>query len=203
MRIHFVWVLVCFFAMPTVPQTKVQRKTSSPLSNKSTKATEDAVNEKIADLEKRINKLEGTLSYYKFLIDNKQERSDTIQLDPSEHTFQRLDSDTSYFLVIIDDANPYLNGYRLKLRIGNLSSATFAHVALTIKWAKAYEYKNFTSDSYNLWEKSVHEKETTLSANLEPGSWNSVVIDLIPCAPDEMGYLEASIKSPSVILYRK
>jgi len=185
---------------PVLAQSTQHKKDSSSSSEKQ---ANDLIKSQIVDLEKRVSALESTLSFYKYLIDQKQDTSKAIQLDPSTHGFQRLDSDNGSFLVSVKDASPYLNGYRLKLNIGNPSNATFSNVTIKVRWARAYNWNSFTSSSYKQWQSSVHEKEITLTSDLQPGSWNAVDIDLVPASADELGYLELSMSSPSVILYTK
>jgi hypothetical protein len=106
-------------------------------------------------------------------------------------------------LVSLEDASPYLNGYRVKLSIGNPSNAKFSGAKVKVRWARAYDFDKFTSESYALWQSSIHEKEATLTEDLIPGVWNKVDLDLIPSASDELGYLEVSITSGSVSLRTK
>jgi hypothetical protein len=114
--------------------------------------------------------------------------------------FQRLDSDSGSFLVSVVDVSPYLNGYRLKLNMGNPSSARFANSTIKIRWAKAYDFSKFTADTYSSWQKSIHEKSVTLTSDLMPGTWNHEDVDLIPAGSNELGFLEMSIDTPTVSL---
>jgi len=161
----------------------------------------NATSDRLAALEKKVSALEGSVSFSKYLINQKQNKYETIQLDPSSRTFQRIDGDVSTFLVLVDDVSPYLNGYRIKLKIGNPSDAQFSNAKLKVRWARSYDFSNYSAESYKQWESSIQEKEVPLNDNLVAGSWNSVTVDLVPCAANEMGFLELSITTPSVILH--
>ena len=192
-------VVLSLAASTTNAQT-APRKTSTPSQPKAASSATDDSSQTIKELESQIKTLEGRIAAIQILLDRKQDRSDTVNLDPSSRGYQRVDSDTSYFLVSVKDASPYLDGYRLTLNIGNLADADFTNVVLTIKWAKAYDWGKFTNESYNEWKQSIHSKDISLTDLLKGGTWNVVSVDLTPSAANEMGYLELSIKSPSVLL---
>lgn len=48
--------------------------------------------------------------------------------------FGLLRTDVGTFLISIDDVEPYLEGYKLKLKIGNITSATYGQFKLSIEW---------------------------------------------------------------------
>jgi len=103
----------------------------------------------------------------------------------------------------VNDASPYLNGYRLKLSIGNPSAAEFSNVTVKVRWARSFNWNGYTQESYKVWQTSIREKDIDISRNLSPGTWNLVDIDLVPAEADELGFLELSLKSPTVVLYTK
>jgi outer membrane murein-binding lipoprotein Lpp len=49
----------------------------------------------------------------------------TVFLDATAKGFERIDTDTGSFFISVEDVQPYLDGYKLRLKIGNPSSATF------------------------------------------------------------------------------
>lgn len=203
MRRLIVVLTATLLAAPLTSQNTSTPKKTSATPSKNGQVTQDPTKDRLSALEKRLSDLESTVAYYKYLIDQKQVKYDSIQVDPSNHSFQRLDSDTSTFLVSAEDASPYLNGYRLKLSIGNPSDAKFTGVKVKVRWARVYDFSKFTSESYKTWQSSIHEKEVALADDLMPGAWNNVDLDLVPAASDELGYLEVSIASPSVVLHTK
>jgi hypothetical protein len=194
---------IALLAIPATSQKASTPKKVSTAQNKNGEESADSSKERLSALEKRVTDLESKVSFYKYLIDQKQVKYDSVQLDPSLHSFQRLDSDTSTFLVSVEDASPYLNGYRIKLSIGNPSSATFSGTKVKVRWARAYDFSKYTNESYKQWQDSIHEKEVPLTDALMPGVWNNVDLDLVPSAPDELGYLIVSMTSPSVILKKQ
>jgi len=180
----------------TLPAQTPAHKTSAPPQSKASQSQIDQLSQKVAELEKRVNTLEGSVALNKALLSEKQDKADSVVLDPSSREFLRLDSETSTFMIALTDASPYLNGYRIKMNVGNPSDAKFSDAKLKVTWGRAIK----ASDSYSVWLASLHEKEVTLTEDLLPGAWNPVSVDLIPCAPNELGYLVVSLETPSVLL---
>ena len=154
----------------------------------------------ITSLEKTVRSLETRLQIDELLLQQKQDRAESVQLDPSSRNFSRIDSDSSSFLVMVEDATPYLDGYRVKLKIGNPNDADFLNVKVKVRWSKSYDWKKYNESTYASWQKAIHEKEITINERVKAGAWTPVSIDLTPCSADEMGYLEVSLKSPTIAL---
>jgi hypothetical protein len=182
--------------LPLAAQTVHQKAATQPHSGNG-QSQLDQLDAKITALEKRIANLETSIEIYKYLLDEKQEKNDTAVLDPSSRDFLRLDSNIGSFLVSLDDASPYLDGYRVKLSIGNPSNAKFQNAKLKVRWGRSLK----STGNYSKWQASLHEKEVDLTNDLEAGYWNQMTVDLIPCNPDELGYLEVSLQTPSIILH--
>lgn len=189
------------FTLSMFPQSAAHKSAPGASEPKSDQAA-DAMTARIVALEKQIATLQSSNSFLSYLVTQKRNKYDSIQLDPSDHNFQQLDGSVSTFLVILEDASPYLNGYRMKLSIGNPSNATFSNVSLKIRWGNAYDFKSYDKDKYEKWQNSIKEKEITLTDDLKPGAWNTVTVDLVPCAASETGFLELSMKTPSVVLHK-
>ena len=105
---------VVLLALTGISQTTVPHKTTNPAQSKSSQPSIDLTKTRLTDLEKRVADLESKVAFYKYLIDQKQAKYDTAQLDPSTRVFQRVDSETTSFFISVQDATPYLDGYKLK-----------------------------------------------------------------------------------------
>jgi hypothetical protein len=106
-------------------------------------------------------------------------------------------------LVSVDEPAPYLNGYKIRLSIGNPSFATYAGYELKIKWSKPYDWGGYTQTSYQEWNKAVQEKGISFPDSLQPGAWNSVDVILAPVSSDQLGYLLLSMTTNTVSLHRQ
>jgi hypothetical protein len=97
---------------------------------------------------------------------------------------------------------PYLDGQKLQLRIGNPNLATYSGFKLKAKWGPRYPTATDTPARWDQWKRSVREKEIESTADLKPGVWNTVEIVLAPAKPDELGYIELSMTTNKVMLYQ-
>lgn len=124
------------------------------------------------------------------------EKRDTVNLDVSSRGYQRLDTESGSFLVVIQDVSPYLNGQRLKLNVGNLSYITYRGFTIRATWAK----KLTTGMKIADWRTSRQEKEITFTDTLLPGRWNSVDLLLVPATAEQLGYLTIAMNTSEVYL---
>ena len=168
---------------------------------------------KVAELQQQVAELKQVVARLDSSIDSlwremfqtnaKLDAHRAVQLDlASPHKFQRIDTDTGSFLLSVDDAISYLDGYKIRLNIGNPSAAKYDGFKLKVKWSKGYDYSNFKTASYLRWQKAIREKEVSFTETLQPGIWNRVEMILSPAAADELGYLEVSLDTDTVSLIR-
>jgi hypothetical protein len=106
-------------------------------------------------------------------------------------------------LVSVEEAAAYLNGYTIRLSIGNPSYATYADYKLKVKWNNLYDWGKYTETSYQEWNKSTQEKEISFPESLQPGAWNSVDVILAPVSADQLGYLTLSMNTSMVRLHTR
>lgn len=163
-----------------------------------------AEQQQVAELTSRVSKLEADvkslqskLDLDEFVLSMKQTRNDSINLDPASRTFQRVDTDNGFFLVLLDSVTPYLNGYKLMVEIGNPSDASYPNASVKLLWNKAPDLSKTT---FADWKKAQQEQDVQMTTPLSPGSWTTVEIDLLPATADQLGYLEFSISTPTVRL---
>lgn len=157
----------------------------------------------VIELQKRVDALDATLKWDEYLLSNKQDRHDSITLNLTEHTFQRLDTDTGFFLISVEEVVPYLNGYKLRLKIGNPSSADYAGPKITVKWNKQYPYDKYTQASFEEWQKAGQEKDASLTDILASGSWNKVEVIIAPATVEQLGFVTLTMSTDTVRLLTK
>ena len=127
----------------------------------------------------------------------------TAELDPTAREFQRLDTSVGALAVAIRNVQPFADGVRVLLAIGNLTSATLGKVEIRAKWGKRRPtYKKGSSyvQETKLWLDSLKERPISLTQDLKPGHWNKVSLTLPGTPPQEFGHLEISITSSAIAL---
>lgn len=172
------------FAVGQKPQTRVNG--SSELEAK------------IDGLEKEIESLRRKI----YALEYHNRKDDSAELDVSqlEGPFQRLNANGGTFLVSLKNIERYLNGYKVIISIGNISSAPFKGFELTMTWATAEpSVANF--EVWRRWYETRKTKTERYTQELVPGSWNQVEMILLPARSDELGHLRVSLETNTVSLY--
>ena len=124
--------------------------------------------------------------------------------------FYLINSSGYTFCVSVENVQPYLDGFKVIFTIGNPSIADFSNPKIHITWNKDYwEYyqeqkstnKKF-SEVMDLWEKSQKQTEITILKDLRSGVWNRVEVLLTPATLDELEYVELSMETNTINLYK-
>lgn len=160
-----------------------------------------ALQKTVIDLQTRLQTFEGSISGYDnrlWAIELARLEYQEISRDLSSRQYQRLDTKIGSLLVSVESAEPYLDGYKVRLNIGNPSYVTYTGFKLKVKWAKKYDSSKFSYASWSEWSKSIREKEIPFTEKLEPGTWNEVELILSPASADQLGYVRLSIETNQV-----
>ena len=87
-------------------------------------------------------------------------------------------------------ATPYLDGYKIKLRIGNLTNANFNGAKLNVGWGLPYSQ----NVNINTWSKSQKTKTFDLTNVIRSGSFTDMEVALTPAKPDEIKQFTVGIE---------
>jgi hypothetical protein len=193
-----------FFGVCFSTTARAQTNASSPVqANAQARLKYDDLRKDILNLRQEVDTLKAKVAFDEILLNTKQGKSDSISLDLTQKAYQRLDTDNGFFLVSVEEAVPYLNGYKIHLSIGNPSYATYSNYKLKVRWSKAYDWGNYSQTSYDDWNKGIQEKEIAFPDSLLAGTWNSVDLVLAPVSPDQLGYLALSMNTSTVSLHAR
>lgn len=193
--------LLCAFLVSfTLPGANGQTRGALPSHEIDDQKRLTQLEKEVADLESQVNILKSNVSFQSYLLDHKQNKTDSLELDPASRDFQRLDTDAGFFLISLRSVTPYLTGYKVLLNIGNPSSADFANATVTVKWSKAYDFSHYTPDAYKQWQTARHTQTVQLTTALQAGTWNPVEVDLLPASADDLGDLSFEMEAKNVLL---
>ena len=113
-------------------------------------ATEEENRYLIGDLNKQIKELKESLEVTdKWVLDN-WDKLDNLaskytiaELSPaSPKKFIRIDSLSGFSLLVsLEDVTPYLDGYRVKLEIGNPTTAVYVGYKMTVEWGPFWSHQ--------------------------------------------------------------
>lgn len=145
--------------------------------------------DEIDALKKKVNKIE---------IDIHLLRNRSCDLNISGHGYCVLATDVGNMTVSCKEIAPYLDGSKLKIHLGNISSATLTRVGLNFEYGESPEGKKFDE-----WIGGVKKNKTTLMEDVLPGYWHEAEVVLRGVPPEKLGYLNVAIDVPGISLKNK
>jgi len=165
----------------------------------------------------RISRLEAdsssTQEALRFLLDKKSEDSEneyTI-VDITGNGFAAAKSNNGTFLISCKGAEPYLDGHKLALKIGNPYFMTYSGFTVKARFGRrppdvpgsaSADQKTEWRIRYEQWEKALKEIDVSSIDELAPGAWTNVELILSPSKPEEVGYLSLRIETDQVALHK-
>lgn len=93
------------------------------------------------------------------------------------------------FTVSTRAVTPYLDGFKVKLRIGNLTSAAFSGAKISVTWGPPFDEKN--PEEYS---KNRKTKEFSVTTRFPAGSFTDLEVALTPAKPGEVKTLSVGIQ---------
>lgn len=122
----------------------------------------------------------------------------TVFLDPAGGGgYGVLNAGVAPILVSFIDSAPIGDGTKVRLKIGNTTSATFNGVDLSINYNRRLPSDG---DGFATWSEGLRTAAARIPTALAPGSWTVVSASLPDIKPDSLGYLVVSAKLDSVAL---
>jgi len=125
-------------------------------------------------------------------------------LDPASRGYGRIDGGLGSFAVSLEDVRQFADSVKVRLALGNLAAATYSGAKLTVKYGSrapsVSDPAYFTKQP--AWESSLQTKEETVTDRLVPGHWNPVQIVLPGIDTKNLGYLEVSISTDQILMYK-
>lgn len=116
-------------------------------------------------------------------LDNAVKSLDQIAfLSPGDEGYAVVSMNLGRLAIILDNVQPYANGSRITLRIGNLTSATVTGMQATVEWGSV------DSDG-RLINESTNSREIAATQDLRPGVWTIVPVVLERTAPADLGFV--------------
>jgi len=165
---------------------------------------------RLATSEDQAKKLSSSLWNVQVEMWSKIETESAAVVDPSSKGYSIARNEYGAFPVIIEDAQTYLDGHKIKLRVGNLTSAAMTDVKLELVYGvrdPAYPTRDATlSDADNT--KAFQQYLATVEQNKKtrrtltvdagkdfaPASWNIVEAIISPSKAEDLGRIEVKVK---------
>jgi len=194
MRLHNITLAVALSSLGAI--TACDSGTSSRVTEAEKTIQTQAV--RIEALENRVNELDDKV----LLLDFSKDQFRSVTLDPSDQGFGRLDSSVGTFAVSIQQVSAHADGVRVRLHVGNLTTAAVNGGTFKAKWGSRSPKtgEKGWAKSFAAWQKSLVEKDISFTDELRPGTWNNVSLVLPGLPPEKFGYLELQMETNQIKL---
>jgi|GEM_PF-5539282 len=173
---------------------------------------------KTDDIEKRLSDLEATVKRQQETLDEQtstisgissddegfQSRISSLEDLHSDSAYLSSDSLDSYvvvravagdLLVMLEDCVKYIDGYKLKLKIGNPSSATYSHFTISGTWPQIRAGRFILPST-----KTKTTRTQTYAGDLPAGSWTRIDFVATPATADDMKGVKLTFATNTVSL---
>jgi len=159
----------------------------------------------IEELQKEVEGLKETVDALWLAISR---HTDDIQalhhyfadLDPaSPDKYSRTETGAGFLLMSLGKVEPYLDGYKVELRIGNPHQMDFKGFEVIASWGPR-KMPSPGTVSIAEWLKKVRTQTFSFTNQLAGGRWNSVSLILPSTKPEDFGSLSVSLNVNTVSL---
>jgi hypothetical protein len=149
-------------------------------------------NQRLASLQKKTDDLQAQVKTLQESLDKEQnerrwdkfvsDSASVAYLTPGSEGYSVIKSDLGYLTVQLANVQPYANGTRVTLRIGNLTSARINGAKATLEWGRVDERGNPKNDE-------AQSRDIRFNESLRAGAWTEVPVVLEGVPPQEFGFV--------------
>jgi hypothetical protein len=170
----------------------------------------DAIDKRLSDLEATVKRQQETIDEQASVIsginpDDLLSRISSLEYLHPEAAYVSSGSLDSYvvvravagdLLVIVEDCVKYMDGYKLKLKVGNPSSATYSDFAITGQWPK----KKGLLFNLGKSPSTPGTRTQNYTSDLPGGSWTLIDFVVTPATEYDMKYVKLTFDTNTVSL---
>jgi len=144
-------------------------------------------------LQGQVEKLEMDLSVLDLRVSQLESEDATVSTEQDVYGVAR--TKFGPFVISSGGVTPYLDGFKVKLSIGNLTNATFHGTKLKVTWGPpipSWDSSN-SKERAKAW-KARKSQTLDLTTMLYPGQYSRAEVTLTPAKPEEVKSLEVGLE---------
>ena len=135
--------------------------------------------QQLEELKKRVSRLEVQRLLLESRIESLESGVATVSTEEQGYSIAR--TQFGPFTVSTRSATPYLDGYKIKLRFGNLTNADFSGAKLNLGWGPPIE-----GMEHDAWKSAQKQREVSVTNQFRSGSFTDLEVILTPAKPEEV-----------------
>jgi len=151
---------------------------------------------RLSDLESRFEALSNRVNQNEWMAGFKEDSARTVTIDPDDKGYGKIETDLGPLFISTASVEPYLDGYKMHLLIGNPSSASYSDFKLVTLWGPL-PTNNMMWDKWNEAQKA---RTNSIISSLVSGAWTPVDITLTPALPAEIRNVRVRVELSKVHL---
>lgn len=163
-------------------------------SEEGAKAARAGDAEKIADLEKRIKELANGRFRSDLRLNELENGSASVSTETRKYGILR--NQHGNFTVLANDPRPFLDGYKVRLEIGNFTSVQFNGGKIHVWWSRPYDKKVPDQDM------EFRDKVFDVTNVFRSGAYTAVDVALTPAKADSVKSLLVGLEFDNVSLLK-
>lgn len=148
---------------------------------------------KVQNLSEEVRNLKTDLLKLQFRVDALE--SGDASVSTEEQGYGIAKTNFGAFTISTKAVTPYLDGFKVRLRIGNLTSADFNGAKVTVSWGPPFDEKN--PDEYF---KNQKKREFSLTNKFSSGAFTDLEVVLTPAKPEDVKTLSVGIQLDQLAL---
>jgi hypothetical protein len=216
MRRLIAFVIASVPVMAQAPTVERKAPPPPPTAQQQIKAIAQEIKDlkmEVAELKFRIEMLTDTLRMASNTVgDIVPLELEYADLDPSGNGYGVIATDRGRFFISVEKIEPYLDGQRVHLTVGNPSLVVFNGCILTVTWnermpksklsdlnaSSTFEQRSAALQeqmgTMRAWEAKHRKQEFSLTTVLSPGRWTPIDVVLPNTTASQVGYLQVRLK---------
>jgi hypothetical protein len=143
--------------------------------------------QKVPDLSREVSKLQHDFELLDLRVRSLESKEAIVSTE--EQGYGIAKTNFGAFTVSVKTVTPYLDGFKVKLTIGNVTSADFNGAKLNVSWGPPFDTTNPIESI-----KKMKEKEFSITNKFSSGAFSDVEVALTPAKPDEVKTLNVGIQ---------
>lgn len=151
-------------------------------------------------IQNQVSDLQARMTQINEVVSNNSNGRNQVVFDISKSTgYYRIDSNLGIFYVGITHVEKYLEGYKVKVRIGNPQQCSYGSANIQLGWGKppidSGDEATNVSNLMNLEKASIK-----LPGSIKSGIWNEFEIQLTPMTEEDLHYVTMSLVLDGITL---
>lgn len=144
-------------------------------------------------LTEQVSKLEARIALLESRIADLESSEATVTTEEEAYGIAR--TVFGPFTVVCVGVTPYLDGFKIKLAMGNLTAATFQGAKLRVTWGPPFDERNP--------ERTLKHRDINVTNTFSPGSVSITEIIVTPAKPDEIKSIGVGIELRTIAFDRR